>query len=133
MTSKTEIPGLLLAIYGGLGVFYALLSIGINLAGAALGTMGNMMSRSNPLDMLGIGGSVALTVAFGAISLLLYGVILYGGLQMRACKNIVFAWIATVMAVIPCGICCLIGTPVGIWCIVTLVDEEVKAAFANNV
>ena len=39
---------------------------------------------------------------------------------------------ATILAMIPCiSPCCLLGLPVGIWSLVVLLDENVKASFRS--
>jgi hypothetical protein len=37
------------------------------------------------------------------------------------------------MAMLPCctGLCCCLALPVGIWAIITMQDDQVKAAFAE--
>ncbi|MBN1232890.1 MAG: hypothetical protein JXA60_06035 [Candidatus Coatesbacteria bacterium] len=133
MTNKTQLPGLLIAIWGGIGVLFAAIALVLSLAGTGLGMLGNIAGQGSPADMIGMGGSMVFSIIYYGLYILWNGVILYGGLQMKQCKNIGLSWAAVIMSAIPCGYCCIIGLPLGIWGIITLLDEEVKAAFASNI
>lgn len=58
--------------------------------------------------------------------------ILFGGVQMARLKSRGLGLTASVLAMIPffSSCCCVLGLPVGIWAIVTLNQQDVKAAFA---
>jgi hypothetical protein len=61
--------------------------------------------------------------------------IIYGAMKMRALTGYAFAMAASILAMIPgltCWCCCfgLPGIPIGIWAVIVLVDNNVKAAFA---
>jgi len=64
------------------------------------------------------------------VGLLVSGLILFGGLNMRKLENYGLAMTASVVSMIPCvSPCCLIGLPIGIWALVVLSKPEVKGAF----
>jgi hypothetical protein len=64
------------------------------------------------------------------VGLLVSGLILFGGLNMRKLENYGLAMTASVISMIPCvSPCCLLGLPIGIWAIVVLSKPEVKSAF----
>ena len=132
MTEKTKLPGMFLMIFGGIGILFAVFGLIIAVAGGALGVLGNLGTRSNPLNMIGAGGSMVIQIIVQVLSLAWYGAIIYGGYCLMNCKNIVMAWIGVIMAAIPCSICCLVGLPLGIWGIIILLNEEVKTAFEAN-
>jgi hypothetical protein len=75
----------------------------------------------------------ALTYVFATIPILGSGVITAAGFLMRKGKKLKLAQTASVLAMIPCtaSCCCLIGIPVGIWCLVVLGKPEAKALFES--
>ena len=66
---------------------------------------------------------------FGAVASI---VIILGGVRMRQQKSAGLVYAASAFAILPCCIgvpCCCLGIPIGIWALITLNDEDVKAAF----
>ncbi|HOM17096.1 MAG TPA: hypothetical protein PLQ00_07185, partial [Thermoguttaceae bacterium] len=65
------------------------------------------------------------------ISLAVAIVVLLGAIRMKNLQSYGFAMTAAILSIIPCtSPCCfLIGTPIGIWALVVLNDQTVKAAF----
>ena len=55
--------------------------------------------------------------------------IIIGALQMMRLKSYGGAMMASVLALLPCGPLILVGIPIGIWSLVVLNREKVKAAF----
>ncbi|MDP8924982.1 MAG: hypothetical protein M3O34_19215 [Chloroflexota bacterium] len=51
---------------------------------------------------------------------------------MRALRSWGVAMAGAILAIVPCGPCCLLGLPFGIWAILVLIDDEVKQAFATT-
>ncbi len=65
-----------------------------------------------------------------AISLALSAAVLIGSIQMMRGRSWTFSVIAAIVAMIPClGPCCAIGIPFGIWALVVLFDQDVRASF----
>jgi hypothetical protein len=60
---------------------------------------------------------------------LLYGVVIFGAIKMKALENYALAMASAVLALLPCSLCCLVSLPIGVWALVTLLNPEVKAAF----
>jgi len=52
-----------------------------------------------------------------------------GGLKMKKLENYGSVMTACILALLPCGNCCCIGLPLGIWALVVLNRPEVKDAF----
>jgi hypothetical protein len=75
--------------------------------------------------------SGALAIISSAIALLFNGVVLYGALQMKKLENYTLALVAAVLFALPCSFCCIINTPIGIWAIVLLVDQNIKSQFKS--
>ena len=59
-----------------------------------------------------------------------YGfVVLLGGIKMYRLREYRSAQLVSVLAMLPCSPCCLIGLPIGIWSLKVLNDPAVKATF----
>jgi len=71
-----------------------------------------------------VGAVIGIFVALG-----IYSVMLYGAIQMKQMKSYAWSMTASILALLPCSVCCLLGLPFGIWSLVTLNDPAVKAAF----
>ncbi len=72
----------------------------------------------------------AASVAFCFVGLLVAGFIIYASLKMKALTQWSLCVAASIIAMIPCiSPCCIVGLPIGIWCLVVLTKPEVKAAF----
>ncbi len=69
-------------------------------------------------------------VAFCFVGLLVAGFIIYASLKMKALTQWSLCIAASIIAMIPCiSPCCIVGLPIGIWCLVVLTKPEVKTAF----
>jgi hypothetical protein len=69
-------------------------------------------------------------VAFCFVGLLVAGFIIYASLKMKALTQWSLCLAASIIAMIPCiSPCCIVGLPIGIWCLVVLTKPEVKTAF----
>jgi Flp pilus assembly protein protease CpaA len=56
--------------------------------------------------------------------------IIYAALKMKELSQYGLCMAASILAMIPCiSPCCIIGLPIGIWCLVILTRPDVKAAF----
>jgi hypothetical protein len=55
--------------------------------------------------------------------------LIIGGWRMRQLKSYGLAMVASILALLPCGIAWLIGLPMGIWALVLLRDPSVRDAF----
>lgn len=75
----------------------------------------------------------AYALAGNAFSLAMGALVLAGALQMRSLGNYGLAMAGAIVAIIPCTspCCCLIGMPIGIWCLTVLNRPEVKQAFGR--
>lgn len=56
-------------------------------------------------------------------------IIIMGALKMKSLQSYGLAMTSSILAMIPCLSCCIIGLPIGIWSIVVLSKPEVKSAF----
>jgi hypothetical protein len=78
-----------------------------------------------------IGWKVGVYGGFGIelVGMFLGGTIILGALQMKNLDNLTFAITASIVAMLPCHYCCLIGIPFGIWALIVLNQTDVKSAF----
>lgn len=65
------------------------------------------------------------------VGILVAAFIIYVSLKMKELNQWGLCVAASILAMIPCiSPCCIIGLPIGIWCIIVLTKPEVKAAFS---
>jgi len=70
------------------------------------------------------------SLASTGLGLVTAGVMLVGGLRMRGLKSYGLAVTASLAALYPCGCIACFAVPVGLWALITLLNGDVKAAFA---
>ena len=56
-------------------------------------------------------------------------IILAGGRKMQQLQSYGLAMTASVLAIVPCQLCCVATLPVGIWSLTVLLDPQVKDAY----
>jgi hypothetical protein len=130
--AKVNGPAIALMVTAGIGMLLqvvnllmTILGTGAGLAGLSGGSGGSPeMERVQALMGGGLG------IVLGLFSLAVGVLIFVGALRMKNLTGYGLAWAATVLAMIPClSPCCCLGIPAGIWAIVALVDQNVKASF----
>ena len=67
-----------------------------------------------------------LNLVFAAI----YGFLIFGALKMLKLQSHTLAMITCIVAMLPCGCCCIFGLPFGIWGLVVLNKADVKSQFS---
>lgn len=73
-------------------------------------------------------GAFAIGMSF--VGLVIDAFVIYAALRMKELSQWGLAVAASVLAMIPCvSPCCILGLPIGIWCLVVLMKPDVKAAF----
>jgi hypothetical protein len=96
------------------------------------------------LVLLGLGGAIqvvsvimaeaaASDLGFTLIGLLfsgtVYVIVLVGAIRMRKLKSYSLAVTAATLALMPCSGCCIVSLPCGVWALVVLLNQDVRAAF----
>ena len=126
-----NIPSLLLLIFGGIGVLWALVSmLG---SGANMAQLEDAMSDPNFPEqakaalrmMAGPGAKLMNLFVIGIL-----GLMTFGAWQMRNLKSYGLAMTACVLGMLPCSGCCCVTLPIGIWAMTILMKPEVKSAFS---
>jgi hypothetical protein len=124
ITSKVAGPATALIVVASLAllliVLNVILTIAMGIGNFAGGPPVNEAERAVQM----IGAVVGAVIGFG-----IYGTVLAGALKMRKLESYGLAMTASILAMLPCSGCCLLGLPFGIWALVVLSDPYVKSAF----
>jgi hypothetical protein len=123
---KVAVPAILMIVFASIALAFGILGLVLMLVGSG---MGAMFGGSSDAAAQMFSGAIG-TVSYG-ISILFNGFVLFGAVQMKKLANYNLALIAAVLCMLPCSVCCLINTPIGIWALVVLLDQGVKAAFTS--
>lgn len=111
------------------GILYLTLSslgLVLNLMGVSLMASGQGPKGPEESNMM---AQAAGGVVGAIIGLVFGGLILFGSLKMKSLESYGLAMTASIMAMLPCHLCCLVGLPIGIWSLVVLNKPEVKSSF----
>lgn len=112
--TSVEGPANSLAAVGGVAIVFSVIGLTVNLSGV-------------------FGGGVPLDAIFPVIGTLRvvipYGIVVFGAIRMKQLKNYNLAIAASILAMLPCSACCILGLPVGIWSLVVLCNRDIHAAF----
>ena len=134
-------PAIGLMVTAILGILTQLLTVLLTLIGAGFQSMGmhqmgrKGMAHGPELEQLqyiqelvfGVGGTVS-----GVIGIAIGVFILIGSLKMKRLESYGLSMAAAILALIPCiSPCCILGLPFGIWALVVLSDQSVKAMFST--
>lgn len=68
-------------------------------------------------------------IAWNVVALGLASLVILGGTRMLRLRSRGLAITSSILVMLPCTCCCVIGLPVGIWALIVLIDKDVKAAF----
>lgn len=131
--SKVGPPGIALAVLG-LGAILVNLAV---LVMSLLGYASTIASlASGELDAATTSSVVSSLIGYllqFALSCLASFIVAFAGLRLRGARSPGLVYFGSVLAMLPCvGPCCCLGLPIGIWAIVTMQDEQVKAAFSEQ-
>src|SRR5260370_4118569 len=121
-------PAICFMVLGGLNIAWLILDIVLrflDLSLLAATGAGQAGPGNDPEEMVGnvVGG------LFSVFGILLAVAMIFGGYKMKRLENYGLAMAVTILAILPCWNCCLLGLPLGIWSLIVLNRPEVKAAF----
>jgi hypothetical protein len=126
VTSQVSGPSTALLITGIIGAIFSVATFFSLMIGAGLSTFW----RDSIPDVYEEIWEGAAGMGSAFVGILVAGFIIYAALKMKDLSQWGLAMAASILAMIPCiSPCCIVGLPVGIWCIVVLTKPEVKAAF----
>ncbi|MFQ5790742.1 MAG: hypothetical protein ACE5JI_09730 [Acidobacteriota bacterium] len=98
----------------------------VHLLGISLSAVIPVDAGERLMDYIGSG----FALMGSAVGLLIAGFVAYASLEMKKLRQWGLAVTASILAMIPCiSPCCIIGLPMGVWSLVVLLKDEVKAAF----
>lgn len=127
---RVKPPAIAIMVATIIGMVLAVIGILINALG--MGLAASQQQSHSQQDILGPLVSSVFGIVQAVIGLIIGVVILIGVTRMMKLQSWGFSLAACIMAMIPCvSPCCLLGLPFGIWGIVVLCDEQVKAAFTR--
>ncbi len=119
-------PATGLLITGILGALLSVTGFIVNIIGTGISSMvvDYIPDRYEEL----IEGTVGIGISF--VGILIAAFVIYASLKMKELTQWELSVAASVLAMIPCiSPCCIVGLPIGIWCLVVLLRPEVRAAF----
>jgi len=126
---RINAPSIALLVTGILGGALQVIGLLVNLLGFGMGAMMADQGASDALSMLFSG---TFGVALSLVGLVIAGFIIFAAMKMRNLESWGLSAGGAIVAMIPCiSPCCLLGLPIGIWCLVILFDESVKEAFSS--
>jgi hypothetical protein len=120
-------PAIGLIVTGALTLVFALGRTAMSVFGVGMNALNSSSNANMPNWVATMSGGMG--IVLGILSILCGAIILYGGLKMKRLENYGLCMGASILAMIPCLACCLVGLPVGIWALVILAKPEVKSAF----
>lgn len=124
--AKVQAPAMTLLITTAVFMVLRLVLLVLNLMGVGMIAAAGVNDPQNGQAMANaVGGTVG-----SIIALVCSGLVLFGAWKMKSLESRSMAMAASILAMIPCtSPCCLVGLPVGIWCVMTLNDPVVKAVY----
>jgi hypothetical protein len=125
---RISAPATALLITGVLGLCIQTLGVLYCLAQM---TLGFHIANQGP-EMAPLMVSTGLNLFFGSIGVVVSIVVIVGAMKMKKLENYSLAMVTAVISTIPClSPCCVLGLPFGIWAMVVLNENSVKAAFRS--
>ncbi|MCA9147446.1 MAG: hypothetical protein KDB05_31930 [Planctomycetales bacterium] len=115
--TSVEGPANSLAAVGGVVIIFSGLGFAINLF--------EFIESGSPEVMIySLVGTLVLMIP--------YGIVIFGATRMKQLKNYPLAIAASILAMLPCSACCILGLPVGIWSLVVLCNRDIRDAFRQS-
>lgn len=129
---RLQIPSIVLSVSGILGIIYFIADTGyriINFGAPKPQFFG--IQQPNPQQMM---IAEVFWIIYSIVGIFASILVVVGAGAMRSLEWYSLAMATAILSVIPfpCGGCCCIAPPFGIWALVVLMDPSVKAAFASR-
>ncbi len=122
-------PSIGLLVTGIIGGVFSIIGLFMSFLGTSISSL--MADRFEGFDERYVElyeGAAGIASAF--IGILVAALIIYAALKMKELNQYGLCMAASILAMIPCiSPCCIIGLPIGIWCLIVLTKPEVKSAF----
>ena len=134
--SKVGPPGIALALLGVLAILGNLLNAAWQLFAAMVTIMDLVNSSAAPEAWVAWFMSQGYGIVVVLFSACISIIVLAAGLRLRSARTGPLVYLGSILAMLPCcgvGVpCCCFGLPIGVWVIMTMQDDQVKAAFAEG-
>lgn len=118
-------PSVALLVFGIISALFSLTCLVLNIIGTSVSPfIADRVSEKYTDFYEGIAG-----IALCFVGLLVDAFIIYASLKMKELTQWTLCIAASILIMIPCSPCCIVGLPIGIWCLVVLMRPEVKTAF----
>jgi hypothetical protein len=120
-------PAMALIVTGVLGLALFIVDIVLRIAlGSAITAgllgKGNAAAEAKANEML-------YGIIVDLVFMIFPGIVITGAFKLKNVSSYGYGLTAAIMAMLPCGGCCLLGLPIGIWALVVMNRAEVKRAF----
>ncbi|MBS0204850.1 MAG: hypothetical protein JSS49_18235 [Planctomycetes bacterium] len=126
---KVMAPAIALVIVGSLGLMMSIVNVVLAVFSGPAIVDPNAPEFLRNIQQASVG---PLAIVVQAAFVVFNGVIIGGGVQMMRFQSRVFAIVASVFAIVNVGTCCcVLGAPVGIWCLIVLLSQDVIRAFES--
>jgi len=132
---KTQVSGpsiglLITGIIGAISSLGTLVSLLVGISFLSMPRFYSELPDDIPINVEDLfQGSFAIGSSF--VGIVVAGLIIFAALKMKELEQWGLAFTASILAMIPCiSPCCIIGLPIGIWCLVVLTKPEIKNAFS---
>ena len=128
---KLRAPAIALICLGALNVLSAIVLL---LGRIANLIRGNERVIANEAERLGYQTSMIYFPLVSLLSIAAAPIMIVGGIKMLNARGYSLAMLAAILAIVPVtSVCCIPGIPIGIWALIVLLNQDVKAAFQDSV
>jgi hypothetical protein len=127
--SQVSGPSIGLLVTGIIGGIFSLLGLFMSFLGTSISSlMADRFSEFDDRYAEMFEGAAGIASSF--IGIVVAAFIIYAALKMKELSQYGLCMAASILAMIPCiSPCCIIGLPIGIWCLIVLSRPEIKTAF----
>lgn len=123
---KVSVPATLMIVIAVLFGLFQVFGILMNVVGTGASVMGAVPEEQMLMQFM----SGTFGIIMGIVSLIVTAFIIFGAVKMKNLQSYPLAVAAAILICVPfLSPCCLFGLPVGIWALVVLFDDQVKASF----
>jgi predicted Zn finger-like uncharacterized protein len=127
--SAVSAPSICLIVFSVLSIAVNLVQIILRLVEMKMGAVPAPGPQGQQFAQGYVIGTI-IGLAFNSIGIFLQPVVIFGAIRMRQLRSYGLAMTASILAMLPCGLCCLLGLPFGIWSLVVINRPDVRDSFS---
>lgn len=129
ISKKVSLPAIFMMVIAGLTIAWNLLSLVLNILGVSMRGLAPSGGEQERIVQVFSGGA---GIAIALLGVVVNAVIIFGAMKMKSLEGYTLAMTAAILAIVPCFCCCIpLNMPFGIWSLVVLLNQDVKAAFRS--